>query len=88
MSASPLVGWDDIAAVAPDGLAVLDCVGRFVRLNPAAAALLRAGAEGDLIGVPSPFTSMEGAAECPRGAAGGPVGRAGGPLGARPRTPT
>ncbi|ANS69659.1 PAS domain S-box [Streptomyces lincolnensis] len=64
MSASPLVGWDDIAAVAPDGLAVLDCVGRFVRLNPAAATLLRADAEGDLIGAPSPFTLVEGAAEC------------------------
>jgi signal transduction histidine kinase len=67
MSASPLVGWDDIAAVAPDGLAVLDCVGRFVRLNPAAAALLRADAEGDLIGAPSPFTLVEGAAECRAG---------------------
>ncbi|MFD3501883.1 GAF domain-containing sensor histidine kinase [Streptomyces sp. NPDC058678] len=67
MSASPLVGWDDIAAVAPDGLAVLDCVGRFVRLNPAAAALLRAEAEGDLIGAPSPFTLVEGAAECRAG---------------------
>ncbi|CAM5744565.1 hypothetical protein STAFG_3065 [Streptomyces afghaniensis 772] len=67
MSASPLVGWDDIAAVAPDGLAVLDCVGRFVRLNPAAAALLRADTEGDLIGAPSPFTLVEGAAECRAG---------------------
>ncbi|MEV7890715.1 ATP-binding protein [Streptomyces sp. NPDC002817] len=67
MSASPLVGWDDIAAVAPDGLAVLDCVGRFVRLNPAAAALLRAEAEGDLVGAPSPFTLVEGAAECRAG---------------------
>ncbi|KOG43665.1 sensor histidine kinase [Streptomyces resistomycificus] len=67
MSASPLVGWDDIAAVAPDGLAVLDCVGRFVRLNPAAAALLRADTEGDLIGTPSPFTLVEGAAECRAG---------------------
>ncbi|WP_051947649.1 ATP-binding protein [Streptomyces scabiei] len=67
MSASPLVGWDDIAAAAPDGLAVLDCVGRFVRLNPAAAALLEADSEGELIGGPSPFTPAEGIGACRAG---------------------
>ncbi|NGO41849.1 GAF domain-containing sensor histidine kinase [Streptomyces ureilyticus] len=55
MPGTPLVGWDDIAAVAPDGLAVLDCVGRFVRLNPAAVALCGAGEEAELLGAPAPF---------------------------------
>ncbi|WP_338895307.1 ATP-binding protein [Streptomyces sp. TG1A-60] len=67
MSASPLVGWDELAAAAPDGLAVLDCTGRFLRLNPAAAALLEAGTEGDLLGAPSPFALVEGAATCRAG---------------------
>ncbi|MEH0548632.1 histidine kinase [Streptomyces sp. B21-105] len=67
MSASPLVGWDEVAAAAPDGLAVLDCVGRFVRLNPAAAVLLEADSEGELIGEPSPFTPTEGVGACRAG---------------------
>jgi signal transduction histidine kinase len=60
MSASP-VGWDEVAAVAPDGLAVLDCVGRFVRLNPAGVAMCGAGEEADLLGRTSPFALAEGA---------------------------
>ncbi|MER5218631.1 histidine kinase [Streptomyces sp. NPDC002838] len=67
MSASPLVGWDEVAAAAPDGLAILDCAGRFVRLNPAAAVLLEAETEGELIGGPSPFTLVEGAGACRAG---------------------
>ncbi|TPQ23676.1 ATP-binding protein [Streptomyces sporangiiformans] len=62
MSGSPLVGWDDVAAVAPDGLAVLDDAGRFVRLNPAAVVLCGAGEEAELLGSPSPFALLEGAA--------------------------
>ncbi|MFG2028765.1 ATP-binding protein [Streptomyces sp. NPDC048825] len=64
MPGTPLVGWDDIAAVAPDGLAVLDCVGRFVRLNPAAVALCGAGEEAELLGVPAPFALAEGDGAC------------------------
>ncbi|MEV0220341.1 histidine kinase [Streptomyces sp. NPDC050704] len=60
MSASP-VGWDEVAAVAPDGLAVLDCVGRFVRLNPAGVAMCGAPEEADLLGRTSPFALAEGA---------------------------
>jgi hypothetical protein len=59
MSGTPLVGWDDVAAVAPDGLAVLDHTGRFVRLNPAAVALFGAGDEADLLGVPAPFALVD-----------------------------
>jgi PAS domain S-box-containing protein len=62
MSGSPLVGWDDVAAVAPDGLAVLDDAGRFVHLNPAAVVLCGAGEEAELLGAPSPFALVEGAA--------------------------
>ncbi|TLS47609.1 GAF domain-containing sensor histidine kinase [Streptomyces montanus] len=62
MSGSPLVGWDDVAAVAPDGLAVLDDAGRFLRLNPAAVVLCGAGDEAELLGAPSPFALVEGAA--------------------------
>src|SRR5687768_17329765 len=61
-SSSPLVGWDDVAAVAPDGLAVLDRAGRFVRLNPAAVALCGAGEEAELLGTPGPFALVAGAA--------------------------
>lgn len=60
MSAS-LVGWDEVAAVAPDGLAVLDCVGRFLRLNPAGVAMCGAREEADLLGRTSPFAPAEGA---------------------------
>lgn len=67
MSASPLVGWDDVAAVAPDGLAVLDRVGRFVRLNPAGAAMCGAREESDLLGTPSPFALAEGDGTCRTG---------------------
>lgn len=62
MPGSPLVGWDDIAAVAPDGLAVLDRAGRFVRLNPSAVALCGACEEAGLLGAPAPFAFVEGAA--------------------------
>ncbi|MGI5193859.1 ATP-binding protein [Streptomyces sp. CA-288835] len=64
MPGTPLVGWDDIAAVAPDGLAVLDCVGRFVRLNPAAVALCGAREEAELLGAPAPFALAEGEGAC------------------------
>lgn len=64
MPGTPLVGWDDIAAVAPDGLAVLDRVGRFVRLNPAAVALCGAGTEAELLGAPAPFALGEEAGAC------------------------
>ncbi|MFE9646304.1 ATP-binding protein [Streptomyces sp. NPDC006365] len=64
MPGTPLVGWDDIAAVAPDGLAVVDCVGRFVRLNPAAVALCGAGEEAELLGAPAPFALAEGDGAC------------------------
>jgi signal transduction histidine kinase len=60
MSATPFVGWDDVAFVAPDGLALVDVSGRFVQLNPAAVALCGASAEADLIGVRSPFRLAEG----------------------------
>ncbi|WP_251829022.1 ATP-binding protein [Streptomyces sp. ATCC 21386] len=68
MSASPLVGWDEVAAVAPDGLAVVDCGGRFVRVNRAGAAMCGAREEADLLGTTSPFTLGEGASgECRAG---------------------
>ncbi|MFG2129530.1 ATP-binding protein [Streptomyces sp. NPDC048751] len=73
MSGTPLVGWDDVAAVAPDGLAVLDRAGRFVRLNPAAVALFGAGEEADLLGVPSPFAPAD---RCARDTAGPPADHA------------
>lgn len=64
MSGTPLVGWDDVAAAAPDGLAVLDRSGRFLRLNPAAVVLFGAEDEADLLGVAAPFTLLdEGAVE-------------------------
>ncbi|MGC9537510.1 ATP-binding protein [Streptomyces sp. UG1] len=55
MSGTPLVGWDDIASVAPDGLALIDDSGRFVQLNPAGVALCGGSTEAELIGVQSPF---------------------------------
>ncbi|MPY57639.1 PAS domain-containing sensor histidine kinase [Streptomyces spongiae] len=62
MSGTPLVGWDDVAVVAPDGLAVLDPTGRFARLNPAAVVLFGAAAEADLLGVRAPFALVEATA--------------------------
>ena len=59
MSGPPLVGWEEIAAVTPDGLAVVDGEGRFVHLNPAAVALCGGRRETDLTGVPAPFALAE-----------------------------
>jgi signal transduction histidine kinase len=55
MSTAPFVGWDDVAAVAPDGLALVDGSGRFVQLNTAALALCGGNTESALIGTQSPF---------------------------------
>ncbi|GAA3795252.1 histidine kinase [Streptomyces phyllanthi] len=58
----PLVGWQEIAAVAPDGLAVVDGAGRFVQLNPAGVALLGGREESELLGAEAPFALAEAAA--------------------------
>lgn len=55
MPGSPLVGWGDIAAVAPYGLAVVDAKGRFVQLNPAGVALCGGRGESELLGAEAPF---------------------------------
>ncbi|HLU54063.1 MAG TPA: histidine kinase [Pseudonocardia sp.] len=56
---SPLVDWAQVAASAPDALAVIDADGRFAQLNDAAVALLLPGSgcrdAGELIGAPAPF---------------------------------
>lgn len=59
MSALPLVGWDDVAIAAPDGLALVDASGRFVQLNLSAIALCGGSSESNLIGVQSPFELAE-----------------------------
>lgn len=48
-------GLAELAADAPDGLAVLDANGRFIQLNPTAAKLC-GRPESDLIGTAAPFT--------------------------------
>jgi signal transduction histidine kinase len=48
------VGWSDAAEHAPDGLAVVDASGRFVRVNAIGAELLGCAAE-DLADLASPF---------------------------------
>ncbi|MCL6735854.1 GAF domain-containing sensor histidine kinase [Streptomyces neyagawaensis] len=65
MPGPPLVEWGDVAAAAMDGLAVVDCAGRFVQLNPAAVALCGERREADLIGVPSPFALTSKPTACP-----------------------
>src|SRR5690606_3167798 len=56
---SPLVDWAQVAASAPDALAVIDADGRFAQLNDAAVALLLPGSgcrdAGERIGAPAPF---------------------------------
>ena len=46
--------WAELAANGPEGLAVVDARGRFVRLNQTAAELCRRGVD-DLAGTPAPF---------------------------------
>ncbi|QOV34056.1 GAF domain-containing protein [Streptomyces ferrugineus] len=65
MSGTPFIGWDEVAAMAPDGLAVLDRAGRFVRLNPAALALFGVVEEAELLGGPAPFALAGTAAAGP-----------------------
>ncbi|MFE7839064.1 ATP-binding protein [Streptomyces sp. NPDC057474] len=65
MSGSPAVEWRDVVAATVDGLAVVDRVGRFVQLNPAAVALCGARREADLVGTPSPFALAERPTACP-----------------------
>lgn len=60
MSGSPPVGWEDIAFVAPYGLAVVDAEGRFVRLNPAGVALCGGRDEAELLGAEAPFALGSG----------------------------
>lgn len=48
------VPWTDLAADAPDGLAVVDSTGRFVQINRAGARLCGVSETG-LIGTPAPF---------------------------------
>ncbi|WP_078856265.1 ATP-binding protein [Streptomyces sp. NRRL F-5065] len=48
------VAWSDLAEHAPDGLAVVDEHGRFLRLNAAAVALCARPA-AELVGRPAPF---------------------------------
>lgn len=48
------VNWAEVAAAAPEGLAVVDASGRFTRLNSAAVQLCGL-AEEDLIGARAPF---------------------------------
>ncbi|MCO7219720.1 ATP-binding protein [Klenkia sp. PcliD-1-E] len=58
----PLVDadWADVVRRAPDGLAVLDADGRWLRLNPAAEELCGVPAE-HLVGSASPFRTTAGA---------------------------
>jgi PAS domain S-box-containing protein len=51
---APLVDWSELSEHAPDGLAVVDADGYFVRLN-AAAAQLCGRDPADLVGMPAPF---------------------------------
>lgn len=48
------VAWSRLATEAPDGLALVDADGRFVRVNPAGARLCGRAAE-DLVGTAAPF---------------------------------
>jgi len=51
---APAHAWDDVARVAPDGLAVVDAEGRWVQLNATAEELCGAPA-AELVGARSPF---------------------------------
>jgi signal transduction histidine kinase len=53
-AAPATAAWAAVAVSGPDGLAVVDARGRFVRLNQTAAALCRRDA-GDLVGTRAPF---------------------------------
>ncbi|MEU1180089.1 ATP-binding protein [Streptomyces sp. NPDC005820] len=59
------VEWRDVVAATTDGLAVVDCAGRFVQLNPAAVALCGERRETDLIGAPAPFVLTGRPTSCP-----------------------
>lgn len=58
LSGEQSAGWAEVAADAPQGLALIAGDGRFVRLNRAAVALCGQG-EADMIGRSAPFTLPE-----------------------------